>query len=183
MTKTPSKINEGVTKTPSLANNQNNIRVEKPPNNPRKGVTKTPSIKPVNIETPRPGNNEMTKTPNKSNTKHTKKGKKKKQKLEKVRVIYCNANGIRVKIKSIETAALAQSAHVICITETRGPAPRIDGYSKWYEKVRDQSKGGGVAIAVRDDIANKCQPVDDIEDVDQEVKWAQITTQQNKNSL
>ena len=94
--------------------------------------------------------------------------------------MYCNANGIRGKIRSIETAAQTQSAHVICITETRGPAPKIEGYNRWYEKLRDQSKGGGVAIAVRDDIANKCQPVDDIEDVDQEVKWIQISTQKNK---
>ena len=62
---------------------------------------------------------------------------------------------------------------------TKGPPPRIDGYGTWFEKNRTQRKGGGVAIAVREDLINKCQPVDDLEDQNQEIVWIQLNTHQS----
>ena len=56
------------------------------------------------------------------------------------------------------------SSHIITIAETKGKPPRINGYSEWYKRNRSGRGGGGVAIAVREDIENKCQLVEDLED-------------------
>ena len=170
MEKTPSKI--GVEKTPSKRG------VEKTPS--KTGVEKTPSK--IGVEKT-PSKRGMGKTPSKSGTKNRNKrnnrSRRKNKTIKEIKILYCNANGIRGKIKSIESAAKTQAAHIIAITETKGPAPKIEGYSNWYEKTRNDTRGGGVAIAVREDLINKCQPVEDIEDQNQEVKWIQLSTHHN----
>ena len=96
-------------------------------------------------------------------------------------MLYCNANGARNKIKSIEKAARTKNAHVICIAETKSIPPRIPGYSEWHMgNKRERYDGGGVAIAVREDIEKESQPVEDLETQDQEVAWIQINTKGKK---
>lgn len=85
-----------------------------------------------------------------------------------------NANGIKGKIRSLQSAADTHRSHVITIAETKGSAPKLRGYSPWMQKIRAGKEGGGVAIAVREDIAKCTQPVDDLEDHDQEVLWVQV---------
>ena len=151
---------------PGIYTGMKNSRDREPKGATESPRTKTPSINQQHNET-------------KNKPKRNSRSQRKKS-LKEIRVLYCNANGIRGKIKSIETAATTHGAHVITIAETKGPAPTISGYSSWYTKDRCDTRGGGVAIAVREDIINKCQPLDNMEDHNQEIKWIQINTHQNK---
>ena len=45
---------------------------------------------------------------------------------------------------------------------------KLEVYMPWVHKTR-QSRGGRVAITVRDDISNKTKVIDDLEDQDQEI--------------
>ena len=99
--------------------------------------------------------------------------KKAKSTISSLKILYANANGIRSKMTSLENAAKLKSAQIICITETKGKPPTIPGYSEWHTGGRKEG-GGGVAIAVREDLTNNTQPIDDIEDNDQEIAWIRI---------
>ena len=59
------------------------------------------------------------------------------------------------------------------ITETKGEPPIITGY-KWYTKNRQTKKGGGVAIAVREEIARHTFEGSKNENHDQEIIWIEI---------
>ena len=112
-------------------------------------MTKIPRIPPVTLiphnphmryedVTSSPRNGGVTKTVKKKRSRN-----RKKNKLKEIRVLYCNVNGIRGKIKSIETTVKTQAAHIIAIAETKGPPPRIDGYGTWFEKNRNHKKKVG----------------------------------------
>ena len=95
-----------------------------------------------------------------------------------MKILYANANGLRGKIKSLENAAKTMSAQIICITETKGNPPTIPGYSAWHTGGR-MNGGGGVAITIREDLSNNAQPIDNIEDNDQEIVWIRINGAHN----
>ena len=58
-------------------------------------------------------------------------------------------------------------------TKIQGDMPKLEGY-KWISKNRTGKEGGGIAIAVRNDLTNNVTRVDDLEDQDQEVIWVEI---------
>ena len=91
-------------------------------------------------------------------------------------ILYANANGITGKMDSLKIAAKLHNAHIITITETKTitEPPKLDGY-KWIPKSRKGRLGGGVAMAVRQDIANNVKEVPDLEDQNQEVLWTQVS--------
>ena len=46
-----------------------------------------------------------------------------------------------------------------------------------------QNRGGGVTIAVRDDISNKTKVIDDLENQDQEIIWIEVQIMNNKKIM
>ena len=97
------------------------------------------------------------------------------KKTKELRIMYTNPNGALGKIKSIETAAHTANAHFVTLSETnfgKTPLP-ITGYS-WYNKPRKEG-GGGVAIAVRDDIHPHTNRVQNLEDQSQEIIWVELS--------
>ena len=91
-----------------------------------------------------------------------------------IRVFYANANGIKGKIESLQTAVKEHKSHVVAIAETKQNPPRLEGYGKWYMINRKSKGGGGVAITVRCDIENNTTETQCREDDDQEVAWIRI---------
>ena len=112
---------------------------------------------------------------NKVRTKLIKRNKNKgKQTINCLNVLYANANGIRDKMVSIQSAAEEYDAHIVAITETKINPPKLQGYGKWKSKERKQRAGGGVAITARNDINNKVTKVTNLEDDEQEVVWVEL---------
>ena len=101
-----------------------------------------------------------------------------------MKIMYANANGITGKIDSLKTAAKTHNSHIITITETKiqGDIPKLEGY-EWISKNRTRKEGGGIAIAVRNDLTNNVTRVDDLEDQDQEVIWVEIRSGPQKQFI
>ena len=94
--------------------------------------------------------------------------------------MYANVNGIiRGKDGSIQSAAETYQADIITLTETKQILPRITGYSPWIHKQRTNKEGGGVAIAVKEEIASKTTKVENIEDHEQEIVWIEYKPTNN----
>ena len=110
-----------------------------------------------------------------TNQQKTSTKKHPKKKDRRMKIMYANANGITGKIDNLKTAAKTHNSHVIAITETKiqGDMPKLEGY-EWISKNRTGKEGGGIAIAVRNDLTNNATLVDDLEDQDQEVIWVEI---------
>ena len=108
----------------------------------------------------------------KDNTK--KKTKKREPKTKKLKIFHCNARGAKGKIVSIETAVKSLNAHIITLSETKGKPPKIEGYSPWFTESDKKSSGGGVAIAVKEELSKFCQPMEDLETQNQDVVWIQV---------
>ena len=141
-------------------------------------ICQPPSTNPnTNINTTK--DYEPSKRNNKQKSK-THRKRKKKGKIEEIKILYANAQGLQGKMNSLESAAKTHNSHVITITETQIKPPRIPGYADWYHKPRTNRDGGGVAITVRDDLSHKTQPIDDLEDDNQEVKWIKININNSK---
>ena len=85
-------------------------------------------------------------------------------------LMYANINGATGKAKSLLTAAQTNNSHIITLAETKltSHPPNIEGYSCLTKK-REERKGGGVAILIRDAIRHSCQKATDIEDQDQDI--------------
>ena len=96
--------------------------------------------------------------------------RKKRRPMAELKIIYTNINGIAGKISSLETVMKSEESDIALITETKGHPPKMQGY-EWFHRERMGKKGGGVAIAVKNDIARYTKRVTDIEDQDQEVIW------------
>ena len=98
-------------------------------------------------------------------------------KTKELKILYVNPNGFTGKIKSLKSAAETYQAHFILISEARlkGKPPILQGYS-WITKNRTKTTGGGVAIAIRDEVQHLIKEIKDIEDQDQEVLWLNFNT-------
>ncbi len=83
---------------------------------------------------------------------------------------------------SLETAAHIYDAHVIAISETKQLPPKAKGYGKWNSKERKNRAGGGVAIAVRQDLVGRTSRVESLDEEDQEIVWIEIR-KNNKEKL
>ena len=101
-----------------------------------------------------------------------------------MKIMYANANGITGKIDSLKTAAKTHNSHILTITETKiqGDMPKLEGY-EWISKNRTGKEGGGIAIAVRNDLTNNVTRVDDLEDQNQEVIWVEIRSGPQKQFI
>ena len=67
--------------------------------------------------------------------KKTIKRKQKEKKVDKVKILYTNANGIRGKVESLYSALVSTEAHFATIVETEleGDPPSLNGYT-WVKK-------------------------------------------------
>ena len=102
------------------------------------------------------------------------KQKKKPRKNKKhINLLYCNINGIRGKIKSLEEVMTTEETDIAMLTETKGQPPAIEGYT-WYSKERKKCKGGGVAIAVKNNMANITSILEINEWEEMEILWIKV---------
>jgi hypothetical protein len=114
------------------------------------------------------------KEPQRTNNKGNRNKKHTKDKQErKLNLLYCNINGIRGKMKSLKEVTDAEETDIVLMTETKSKPPILEGYT-WYDLQRGQGKGGGVAIAVKDDINKYTTEVQVKEDQEQEIIWISI---------
>ena len=116
----------------------------------------------------------------KKNEKTEKQKKNKKQK-KNINILYANPDGITGKVTSLITAARTAKAHIIGLAETKlnKTHPRVEGY-EWINKPRNNRRGGGVAMLIREDIYHQIETVDDLEDQDQEILWIKLNTTKSK---
>ena len=81
---------------------------------------------------------------------------------------------------SLQSAAETAEATIIAITETAGKPPELAGYKWVATKERTNQGGGGVAIAVREDLTNRTTPCTTIDKGNEEAAWIEIKTSQNR---
>ena len=105
----------------------------------------------------------------------TKKWRKRvrRNKTQHINILYCNINGARGKIRSLVEVLKMEETDIAMLTETKGKPPALEGYT-WYSRERTNGKGGGVAIAVRDSLANHVNQPDVVESEDIEVTWIEV---------
>ena len=88
--------------------------------------------------------------------------------------MYVNIRGIKGKRSSLIEQLDSEKPHIFLLTETLLPTNtgiQIDGYT-FFGRARQNGKGGGVGILVRDDIKNSITP--HISDRDIELMWISI---------
>ncbi len=111
-----------------------------------------------------------------NNTIHQKKtrtkNKNRKPRIDKLKIIYSNANGVNSKIESIKNNLQTYECDIYCITETKlkSEPPPIEGY-KWETKNRSNRQGGGVAILIKSSLKNITTRLAQMEDQNQEIIW------------
>lgn len=95
--------------------------------------------------------------------------------------MYTNPNGISSKIQSLQIATEALKPHIITLAETKLQSipPLLQNY-KWITRNRP-TEGGGVAILIRNDITQNTKTINNLEDQNQEILWAE--TNLNKNPI
>ena len=77
---------------------------------------------------------------------------------------------------SLTSAISTTNSDIICLQETMlesNRTPNIKGY-KWITKMRDNKKGGGTAILVKEQIANKVKTIDIDQETSNETLWIAI---------
>ena len=88
-----------------------------------------------------------------------------------------NVRGIKGKVRSIESLLEAAKIDIAIITETKLPKSEnisIKGY-RWIAKPRQKSKGGGIGILIKENLARNTVDDSNIEEhEDLESKWIQI---------
>ena len=123
----------------------------------------------------------------KKHQKVNKKGHKKrknKKKTKNINLLYVNPDGITGKITSLISTAQATNAHIIGLAETKlgKTHPIVQGY-EWINKPRKGRTGGGVAMLIREDIYHLTEPVEDLEDQNQEILWVKIEAKRAKTYI
>lgn len=110
----------------------------------------------------------------KRNLRRTRNKRELKKKMT-LNILYMNADGVNNKLESIEAAAQATDTHIIAVTETKlkSKPNKINGY-QWKFKPRKNRDGGGVAIAIREDIWKQTREVKLLEDQNQEILWIEL---------
>ena len=90
-----------------------------------------------------------------------------------INLLYCNINGVRGKIRSLKDVMTMEETDIAMLTETKGPPPAMEGYT-WYSKERRNGKGGGVAIAVRNNLTSFTSTPDINDWNEMEIIWIKI---------
>ena len=118
-------------------------------------------------------------TPKKAKTTKIRSKRNKTISETKLKILYANVNGAKGKIASLQSAAQAHNSDIVAITETKGLPPKLEGYTQWECK-QTKKQGGGVAITVKEELANNFLTLEDMEDENQEIIWAQISLKNKK---
>lgn len=104
---------------------------------------------------------------------------KKKTNTKHLTIWYTNINGIASKLGSLQNIMSTDNPHTVILTETKSnKCPKIPGWT-WINEIKPNN-AGGVAIAVRDDIAKNTEDLDVERDKEMEVAWIGIKTKQGK---
>ena len=67
----------------------------------------------------------------------------------------------------------AEEIDITMLTETKGKPPALEGFT-WYSKERKNGKGGGVAIAVRNNLTNNVSQPSVVESEEVEISWIEL---------
>ena len=86
---------------------------------------------------------------------------------------------MRGKIRSLKDVITMEETDIVLLTETKGPPPALDGYT-WVSKERKNGKGGGVAIATKNNLTNYISIPDIHENDEVESIWIKIKPPQMK---
>ena len=62
------------------------------------------------------------------------------------------------------------------LTETKGEPPKIENFT-WFSKQREKEKGGGIAIAIKNELAKFSTIAKELEEGDDEIMWVKIEHQ------
>ena len=66
-----------------------------------------------------------------------------------------------------------EETDIAMLTETKGKPPALDGFT-WYSKERKNGKGGGVAIAIRNNLINHVNQPSVVESDEVEIIWTEL---------
>ena len=165
------------------------ITKDSPKNNPKSNQQNEEQLITGILKNPNrancPKGNKKVRFKNINKKTRTRKSKSNIQKVsKKCNIMYVNANGITGKINSLNAAAKVHNSHIIAVTETKTTTdpPKLDGF-EWITKNRKGRLGGGVAIAIRQDIVKSVSQVLDLEDQNQEVLWIELKHGQQKTFI
>ena len=76
-------------------------------------------------------------------------------------------------MRSLKEVISTEETDIAMLTETKGHPPAMEGYT-WYSKERKNGKGGGVAIAVKNELANNTTMPEINEGDEMEIIWIKI---------
>jgi exonuclease III len=89
--------------------------------------------------------------------------------------LHANANGVAKKHRSLQNAVDLYQANIVTLNETMRRPQKLKGFGAWYSKERKDREGGGVAIAVDEELQPKTtEKTDHIDDTTLEVEWVAI---------
>ena len=74
-----------------------------------------------------------------------------------------------------------EETDLVMLTETKGKPPALEGFT-WYSKERKAGKGGGVAIAAKDNLTNYISQPDVVESDEVEISWIELN-QPGRNKI
>ena len=80
-----------------------------------------------------------------------------KTKLKKFKLMYLNIRGLKCKMESLKEVIEAESPTLLCLAEThlkKDDKVDFDGYDEVFRNERDDKDGGGLLIAVRNELRN-----------------------------
>ena len=72
-----------------------------------------------------------------------------------------------------------EETDIAMLTETKGKPPALEGFT-WYLKERKAGKGGGVAIAAKDNLTNYISQPDVVESDEVEISWIELNQPRRK---
>ena len=141
--------------------------------------TRTEAQVPKKLKPPPVNGNNITK--NRKRTIRRQKAKYAQRDDFNLKIMYTNPDGIGRKLPSIEAAAHALEVHIVAVAETKAKAKpnKIKGY-RWKHLPREGKDGGGVAMAIREDILKVTRELKLLETQDQEVLWVELTLTRKK---
>ena len=93
----------------------------------------------------------------------------------KIKIFYNNINGINSKKDHLAAILKNEKPHIVALCETKtSKLPKMEGY-KWIAQEKP-IYGGGVAIAAREDIANRTKEIDTEKEENMELTWIELNT-------
>ena len=96
--------------------------------------------------------------------------------LTNLNILYANVRGIKGKAHDLEHKLKMHETHISALTETKlgSIPPKIEGYT-WITKNK-HSGTGGIALMVKNKLANITKTPEFLEDDDTEILWCELET-------